>query len=149
MVAELKSHVLSRDEKGMFGIPFKRLLAAGMGGVVMFVGVRFLLPWAGMPVGWFTFISLLILSAPRGGLSLATRLWYQGRGWLMIAAATQPATRAAQLADLLELPLHLVKLDGEHIFAPPDQGAEVDWSQWETYAFADELGQGLRLLEDI
>lgn len=34
MVAEFKSHVLSRDEKGFMGIPFKRLLLAG-GGVVL------------------------------------------------------------------------------------------------------------------
>ena len=39
MVAEIKSHVLRRDEKGMFGIPFKRLLGAGIGAVVVFVGL--------------------------------------------------------------------------------------------------------------
>ena len=32
MSADFKSHVLRRDEKGFFGIPFKRLLLAGVGG---------------------------------------------------------------------------------------------------------------------
>ena len=32
MAADFKSHVLMRDEKGLFGIPFKRLLLAGVGG---------------------------------------------------------------------------------------------------------------------
>ena len=32
MAADFKSHVLLRDEKGLFGIPFKRLLLAGVGG---------------------------------------------------------------------------------------------------------------------
>ena len=30
--ADFKSHVLRRDEKGIFGIPFKRLLGCGLGG---------------------------------------------------------------------------------------------------------------------
>ncbi len=36
MVAEFKSHVLSRDEKGFMVIPFKRLLLAGVGGGLIY-----------------------------------------------------------------------------------------------------------------
>jgi hypothetical protein len=37
LVAEFKSHVLKREEKGMFGIQFKRLLSTGIGGVILFM----------------------------------------------------------------------------------------------------------------
>jgi hypothetical protein len=51
MVAELKSHVLRRDEKGMFGIPFKRLLGAGMAGVIVFMIARIFFPVGAIPLG--------------------------------------------------------------------------------------------------
>ncbi|GIK64275.1 MAG: hypothetical protein BroJett018_20690 [Chloroflexota bacterium] len=148
MVAELKSHVLRRDEKGMFGIPFKRLLGAGVGAVVIFMVIRIVLPIGAVPVGIIGFIALLILSAQRGGLSLYTRLLYRVRGWLIIAAARQPSSLAGQIAETLELPIHLVVLDGAQVYAPPEKAVEVDLSQWETYAAPDEAGQGLIFVEE-
>lgn len=149
MVAELKSHVLRRDEKGMFGIPFKRLLGAGVGGVVIFMVARILFPIGAIPFGFVGFIGLLILSAQSGGLSLYTRLLYRVRGWLIIAAAQQPDSLIAQMAETLELPTHLVMLDGWQVYAPPEKAVEVDLSQWETYAAPDEDGQGLVFVEEV
>ncbi|KAB2893783.1 MAG: hypothetical protein F9K28_07485 [Bacteroidetes bacterium] len=149
MVAELKSHVLRRDEKGMFGIPFKRLLGAGVGGVVIFMVARIVFPIGAIPFGFVGFIGLLILSAQSGGLSLYTRLLYRVRGWLIIAAAQQPDSLIAQVAETLELPTHLVMLDGAQVYAPPEKAVEVDLSQWETYAAPDEDGQGLVFVEEV
>ncbi len=149
MVAELKSHVLRRDEKGMFGIPFKRLLGAGVGGVVIFMVARILFPIGAIPFGFVGFIGLLILSAQSGGLSLYTRLLYRVRGWLIIAAASQPDSLIAQVAETMELPTHLVMLDGAQVYAPPEKAVEVDLSQWETYAAPDEDGQGLVFVEEV
>lgn len=149
MVAELKSHVLRRDEKGMLGIPFKRLLGAGVGAVMLFMAVRFVLPIAALPAGLVGFIGLLILLAQSGGLSLYTRLLYRVRGWLIIAAASQPDSLIGQLADTLELPTHLVVLDGELVFAPVGQVLDVNLSEWETYAAPDEGGQGLLFVEEV
>lgn len=149
MVAELKSHVLRRDEKGMFGIPFKRLLGAGVGGVVIFMVARILFPIGAIPFGFVGFIGLLILSAQSGGLSLYTRLLYRLRGWLIIAAAAKPDGRLAQVVETLELPTHLVRLDGAQVYAPPEKAVEVDLSQWETYAAPDEDGQGLVFVEEV
>ncbi|GIK64409.1 MAG: hypothetical protein BroJett018_22030 [Chloroflexota bacterium] len=148
MVAEFKSHVLKREEKGMFGIPFKRLLGAGVGGVMIFMVARFLFAVGALPIGGVGFIGLLVLSAQRGGLSLYTRLRYQIRGWLIIAAASQPDSLIAQMAELMELPTHLVILDGAQVYAPPEKAAVVDLAQWETYAAPDEDGQGLIFMED-
>jgi uncharacterized membrane protein YuzA (DUF378 family) len=149
MVAELKSHVLRRDEKGMFGIPFKRLLGAGVGAVVIFMVARIVFPIGAIPFGFVGFIGLLILSAQSGGLSLYTRLLYRVRGWLIIAAARQPNSFVAQIAETLELPVHLVVLDGTQVYAPPEKAVEVDLSQWETYAAPDEDGQGLVFVEEV
>ena len=149
MVAEIKSHVLRREEKGMFGIPFKRLLAAGIGGVIVFMVARLVFPLGAIPLGLVGFISVLLLSAQRGGLSLYTRLLYRVRGWLIIAAASQPGGKLAQLADMLELPTHLVVLDGTQVFAAYEKLQEVDLSQWETYAAPDEDGAGLIFVEKL
>lgn len=149
MVAELKSHVLRRDEKGMFGIPFKRLLGAGVGAVVIFMVARFIMPLGAIPLGFGGFITLLILSAQSGGLSLYTRLLYRVRGWLIIMAASQPHSLIAQAAETLELPTHLVILDGAQVYAPPEKAVEIDLSQWETYAAPDEDGQGLVFVEEV
>lgn len=149
MVAELKSHVLRRDEKGMFGIPFKRLLGAGVGAVVIFMVARIVFPIGAIPFGLVGFIGLLILSAQSGGLSLYTRLLYRVRGWFIIVAASQPDSLIAQVAETLELPTHLVMLDGAQVYAPPEKAVEVDLSQWETYAAPDEDGQGLVFVEEV
>lgn len=149
MVAEFKSHVLRRDEKGMFGIPFKRLLGAGIAGVMVFMVTRFVFPMGALPFGGVGFIGALILSAQRGGLSLYTRLLYRLRGLIIIAAAGQPNSKLAQVAEALELPVHLVVLDGMVVFAPHEKVQEADLSQWETYAAPDEGGEGLVLMEEL
>ncbi|MBZ0308375.1 MAG: hypothetical protein K8I82_20080 [Anaerolineae bacterium] len=149
MVAELKSHVLRREEKGMFGIPFKRLLGAGIGGIVIFMIARMVFPVGAIPFGGIGFITFLILSAQSGGLSLYTRLHYRLRGWLIITAASKPESLVGQLAETLELPTHLVMLDGTPLFAPPEKAVEVNLSQWETYAAPDEAGQGMVFVEEL
>ncbi len=40
MAADFKSHVLMRDEKGFMGIPFKRLLLAGVCGGLTYTIAR-------------------------------------------------------------------------------------------------------------
>ena len=149
MAAELKSHVLRRDEKGMFGIPFKRLLGAGIAGIVIFMIARIVFPVGAIPFGAIGFIGALILSAQRGGLSLYTRLLYRMRGWIIIAAASKPEGIIGQIAETLELPVHLVLLDGGQVFAPPEKMKDVDLSQWETYAAPDEGGEGLVFVEEL
>lgn len=149
MVAEFKSHVLRREEKGLFGIPFKRLLAAGMVGVLAFMLARFAVPNVALFLAALAFLASLILSAQRGGLSLYTRLLYRLRGWLIIQAAQRPRSNFTQIVEVFNLPAHLVLLDGAELFAPPEQLPSLDFAQWETYAAPDEMGQGLIFLEEV
>lgn len=143
MAAELKSHVLRRDEKGYLGIPFKRLLGAAIGGASLFMSFRLFMPTIGIPAGIVGFIACLILTGQQGGLPLYTRLLLQLRGSLIITAVRQPNSLSGKLAKTLELPIHLVNLHSEQVFAPIRATEEADLTEWETYATPLEEGVGL------
>ena len=86
MAANLKSHVLRRDEKGFMGIPFKRLLFAGVGGGMVLIITRFAVGNLAFVLAFVAFIAALALTGPRGGIPLWQRLLYRLRGSLMLAA---------------------------------------------------------------
>src|SRR5215813_10483259 len=104
MVAEFKSHVLSRDEKGFFGIPFKRLLLAGVGGGLSYTVVNIALPGWSIPAGVVLAVFAVVMTGTRGGLPLWQRLVYRVRGALLLAAAHDPQGFSGRLANMLEMP---------------------------------------------
>jgi hypothetical protein len=142
MAADFKSHILSRDEKGFGGVPFKRLLFGGIAGGFTYTLCRFALPEGAIPAGVIVALLVVVLTAPRGGLPLWLRLWLNLRGSLLLAAASNPYGLAAELAKMLNLPLDIAKLDGRAIFAPPAGLVEVDLSEWVTFARARDLDKG-------
>jgi hypothetical protein len=142
MAADFKSHILSRDEKGFGGIPFKRLLFGGIAGGFAYTICRFALADVAIPAGIIVAIALVALTAPRGGLPLWMRAWLNLRGSLLLAAASNPTGLAVELAKLLNLPLDTAKLDGRAVFAPPAGLVEVDLSEWVTFARARDLDRG-------
>ncbi|NLF77700.1 MAG: hypothetical protein GX573_18565, partial [Chloroflexi bacterium] len=73
MAADIKSHVLRRDEKGFMGIPFKRLLLGGVSGGMTLIIARFALGNLAFLVAALTFILVLTLTGPRGGIPLWQR----------------------------------------------------------------------------
>lgn len=137
MAADFKSHVLLRDEKGFFGIPFKRLLLSGVGGGLSYTLVNLAFASWSIPVAVAVTFAIVFLTAQRGGIPLWSRLVYRGRGWLLLTAARHPRSVVAQVVDTLELPVELVRLNGTHLFAPPNQ-FEIDLREWITYAHAGE-----------
>jgi hypothetical protein len=138
MAADLKSHVLRRDEKGLLGIPFKRLLLAGVCGGAVLILARFAVGgWAFLLAG-LAVLSTLALTSSRGGLPLWQRLVYRLRGSLMLAVECQPTSLAGRLGTTLEMPTGLVALDAAAIFAPPGGDVETDMTEWITFARADE-----------
>ena len=138
MAADFKSHVLRRDEKGVFGVPFKRWLLAGCAAGIAYMILSFALPAWSIPLAFGVLVGMVILTGPRGGIPLWLRLIYRLRGSLLLAASRQPAGMAGQLAQMLELPVDLARLDGARIFAPPQGEVLIDLSEWITYAYADE-----------
>lgn len=148
MAADFKSHILSRDEKGFGGIPFKRLLLGGIGGGLAFTVFRLALPALAIPAALAVALALIALTAPRGGLPLWMRLALDVRGALVLAAARRPNGPAGELARVLSLPAELAVLEAEVVFAPPPGQREVDLSDWVMFARARDLdrGDGLRFV---
>ncbi len=142
MAADFKSHILSRDEKGFAGIPFKRLLFGGIGGGLTYTVFRLALPHIAIPVGIVVALILIIMTAPRGGLPLWIRLWLQMRGSLLLAAAANPGGIVGELAKMLNLPLDTAMLDAAQVFAPPLGMVEVDLREWVTFVRPRELDSG-------
>ncbi len=138
MAADLKSHVLRRDEKGFMGIPFKRLLLAGVSGGMVLIIARFAVGNWSFVLAVLAAVLALTLTGSRGGLPLWQRLLYRLRGSLMLAAARKPKSLAGRLGTALEVPAGLVTLSSEIIFAPPEGDVEADMTEWITFARADE-----------
>ena len=142
MAADFKSHILSRDEKGFGGVPFKRLLLGGIGGGFAYTLGRLALPGIAIPFGIVVALLLVVFTSPRGGLPLWMRLWLQLRGALLLAAADNSTGVAGGLVQLLQLPSNLVSLDADEVFAPPAGLVEVDLSEWVTFARVRDLDRG-------
>ncbi|NDJ76465.1 MAG: hypothetical protein GYB65_09415 [Chloroflexi bacterium] len=138
MAADLKSHVLRRDEKGFMGIPFKRLLLGGVSGGMTLILARFAVGNFAFLIAALTFILALTLTGPRGGLPLWQRLLYRMRGSLMLAAERKPKSLAGRLGTTFDMPTGLVALDAETVFAPPEDEVEADMTEWITFARAEE-----------
>lgn len=136
MVAEFKSHVLLRDEKGFLGVPFKRLLLAGVGGGLMYTLAKIVAPDWSVPLALIASVALVIMTALQGGIPRWQRIVYQVRGSLLLSATRSPQSISANAAKLLELPAELVKLDGTVLFAPPVTLTEADLAEWVTFAQA-------------
>lgn len=138
MAADFKSHVLLRDEKGVFGIPFKRLLLAGVSGGMTYTLFNLALPGWSLPVALVTTLLTIVLTGLRGGIPLWQRLIYRLRGTLLLIAVRYPRSLIGQLTQTLELPVELVWLDGARVFAPPSPNLDVDLREWITFAHAQE-----------
>ena len=134
MAADFKSHVLLRDEKGLFSIPFKRLLLAGVSGGMFYTFANLLLPGWSIALALLTALLTLFLTGLRGGIPLWRRQIYRLRGTLLLLAVRYPRSFIAAL----ELPTDLVRLDGARIFMPPTQSTDVDLREWVTFAHAQE-----------
>lgn len=138
MAVDFKSHVLRRDETGLLGVPFKRLLGAAVGGGLTYTVLQLFIPGYSIPIGVMTAICLVLLTAPRGGIALWQRLLFRVRGSLLLMAVAHPQSLIASLVDLLDLPVDLVQLDGSRVFASPNASHEVDLREWITFAHAQE-----------
>lgn len=149
MAADIKSHVLRRDEKGFMGIPFKRLLLGGVSGGMMLILARFAFGNLAFVLAALTFFLALTLTGPRGGIPLWQRLLYRLRGSLMLAAERKPSSPAGRIGTALDLPTGLVALEAAVIFAPPERETEADMTEWVTFASAGEVDHdtGLVFLE--
>jgi len=132
--AEFKSHVLKRDEKGFFGIPFKRLLGCGLGAGALLTGLRMVLPDLAAIISAVSFVVLLVLTAPRGGIARWQQLLYALRWWLLSASALTPKSVAGQFARALGVPGESLDIDAAVLFQADDDAPRTDLSDWVSFS---------------
>jgi hypothetical protein len=142
-IERLKSHTLRRDEKGLFGVPFKRLLAAGMvGGIALSLTQNVIGSGGGLALAAVGAVAALVLTASRGGVPLWRRLIYAIQARLLLLALDTPFLMKALNASSDEL-----TLDAGHLFkaaAPPSVTRAVDWA---LYRDPTDPAQALALLD--
>ena len=149
--ATFKSNVLSRDEKGGFGIPMKRVIAAFMVSAIVYTVSRTFLGNFGIVLGLISALATVVLTSPRGGLPYWQRILHRLRASLIVAQIDQPESLPASLGKSLELRRESLLLDGERLFKASEAAAvqEESWAEWRTYAEADaaKTGDGLVIVD--
>ena len=141
--AVFKSHILRRDEKGLFGIPFKRLLGCGLGGGFLMTVTKLLWPEWSVLIGAVTVIILLIFSAPRHGLPRWQHLLYAARWRLLTAARIAPHSMVGRLGHTLQLPIEALDVDGTQVFGQSEDDAPrthlTDWVSFSQLSDVEKL----------
>lgn len=138
--ADFKSHVLRRDEKGMFGVPFKRLLLAGFGGGLTMTVTRLVVPDIAVILAFISAIALIVLTAPRGGIPRWKHIVYDWRWRLMTAASLAPSSVIGALGQLLNLPADRLHLDGTTLFRAVDDSApRTELTDWISFARLEDV----------
>lgn len=145
--AWIKSHVLRRDEKGMFGIPFKRiLLVLIVGGCTYSFGKIIFGESAAIPA-FISLIGTLIFTAEIGGIPRYKRAVFGWRGRLMGAASGHPDGLAAQICEMFQLPVdEIMMLDGNTLFKPKIKPIDRDDALigWEIVTVPEHISDGGR-----
>lgn len=116
------------------GIPFKRLLLAGVGGGIVYTFTKIVISDWSIPLAVLAAVVFILLTSPQGGIPRWQRVLYALRGGLMLQAAQQPESMPGNAARLLELPADLTTLDASIIFATPALFMEANLSEWVTFA---------------
>jgi len=152
--AEFKSHVLRRDEKGVFGIPFKRLLGCGLGAGALLTVSRTFAPDYAVIASAACFVSLLVLTAPSGGIARWKHILYSVRWRMLTAASLAPKSVAGQLAHALGVPGAGIDIDADSLFRTDEDAPRTDLSDWVSFsqpltadALSVEVSPGLTLAE--
>jgi hypothetical protein len=134
-VTTFKSHILRRDEKGMFGIPFKRLLGAGLGGGLIITLTKIPLPSLSIPLGMVGAVLILILTTPRGGIPRWQQMFYEWRWRLKVAALSAPHSLLGNVGLMFQLPAETTSIDGDGVFNPTDEAApRTNLTDWVSFA---------------
>jgi hypothetical protein len=145
--ATFKSHILRRDEKGVFGIPFKRLLGCGLGTGALFTLLRVAIPDYAFLIGAITLVLLLIYTTPRGGIPRWRHIALNVQWHLLSAAALAPSSLTGQLGKAFRLPAEQIDIDAERLFnLTEDDAPRTAMTDWVSFASASAAGDsGLTL----
>ena len=136
-----KSHILRRDEKGVFGIPFKRLLGCGLGASGLFTVLRLAVPDYAFLVGAISLVLLLSYTTPRGGIPRWRHVVLNAQWRLLSAAALTPKTVYGQIGHALNLPVEEIDIDAERLFNQSEEDApRTALTDWVSFSSASADG---------
>ena len=147
MTVEIKSHILRRDEKGLFGIPFKRLLAAGMtGGLVLTLTQNLFGGAVGLALAAAGGLGALVMTASRGGIPFWRRVIYSVRAHLLVATLDE-SSPFHFLARSFELSPDQMLLDAATLFSASESSSVTRLTDWPLYRDPTDPDHGLTLLD--
>ncbi len=130
---EFKSHVIRRNEKGVFGIPFKRLLGCGLGAGALLTLLRTFAPEYAVLIALASFGVMLALTAPHGGIARYKHILYSVRWWLLTSASLAPRSVAGQVARALGVPGEGIDIDAGVLFSASDDAPRTQLSDWVSF----------------
>ncbi len=141
--ADFKSHVLRRDEKGLLGIPFKRLLGCGLGAGGLMTGIKPIFPEWSVLIGAVSLLLLLIFTQPRQGIPRWRQVWYSTRWRIVSTAALAPEGVVGQFASLLHLPIDALTIDAATLFTHLEEAApRTKLTDWVSFTRPIDAGHG-------
>jgi len=149
-VVKLKSHVLRRDEKGIFGLSMKRTMLSFGSALMLFSVVKTSLgDMLAAFLGFVLLVTFLVMTSESGGIPRYQHLIYSLRGSLILAAGhgSMPAVEACKM---LQLDFKgLTVLDSALIFkvAQISDGNATALGGWGIDLTADNDQQGLRFVD--
>jgi hypothetical protein len=130
-VVTFKGRLLRCQEKGFFGIPFKRLLGAGLSGRMITTITKMPFPDLSLLLGLVSAIAVLIYITPRGGIPRWQRVVFEWRWRLQVAGITAPQSVLGLLSASLQLSTVSLDIDGDMLFSMGDDTAPrillTDW----------------------
>jgi hypothetical protein len=139
-----KSHILRRDEKGVFGIPFKRLLGCGLGAGALFTLLRMALPDYAFLMGLVSLVLLLVYTTPQGGIPRWRHIAFNLQWRLLAAAALTPNSLSGKLGHAMALPIDQIDIDAERLFsASEDEAPRTVLTDWVSFNCASAEDNGL------
>jgi len=132
-----KSHILRRDEKGVFGIPFKRLLGCGLGAAGLFTMLRLAVPDYAFLIGAISLVLLLIYTTPRGGIPRWRHIALNLQWRLLSAVTLTPNSLSGQLGRAFGLSTDQIDIDAERLFnANEDDAPRTALTDWVSFGSA-------------
>jgi hypothetical protein len=117
MTATMKSRVLTREEKGIGGVSMKRLIFCGMGGgVVYFILNLSPLSMCSLPSLLVVFVTLIMASGQRHGISRYQWLLLTLQGRTLLHADQHPTGLTRQWLNQFDMPIDNLHIHGGDLF---------------------------------
>lgn len=143
MTARFKSHILKREERGLFGLTFERLMAIGGGGFAGYVLAKALQLtgiWMAPPILIGLAFTAYWLSEP-DGVPRYLSFFAAQKALLLLAARKRPQSLRGLFVKTFAFDTQGLLLDGENLYWLEDYAGDSEMDGIEILEL-DELNEG-------